>query len=135
MLSARLKGPFFGISAAEDSNSIRITEGTDGALPRSGSLCDVSARSRQLSALGHGSDCFLPQRGSPSRHWWWCGTSTEKVLALISSTLIFQAAEPIVGLGLGIPPLPVMVLMTSVAIAAMIAIFEASRMIGDRSEK
>jgi hypothetical protein len=64
----------------------------------------------------------------------WFGVALEKVLTLIISTLIFQAAAAIVGVGLGLSPLLVIVLMTFVAVASRIAIFELSRMIEDRSE-
>ncbi|MDT8358416.1 MAG: hypothetical protein RQ758_07950 [Methanomicrobiaceae archaeon] len=63
------------------------------------------------------------------------GATLSSILALISSTLIFQAAAAAVGLRLGIPPLTVLLAMTTVAIGVMILILEITDLFSGTSPR
>ncbi len=108
-------------------------------LSMSGHLNEILKIPKRMRISGHtmyvSLIVFLFSLVIPIFLGWWTGVPTDKVLALITSTLIFQAAAAIVGLGLGLHPLLIMVSMSSVAIASMITIFELSQILGDRSER
>jgi uncharacterized membrane protein len=57
------------------------------------------------------------------------------VFLLISSTLIFQAAAVLVGLGLSLDPLTILIIMTSVAIGVMVAILQICDLFSETSPR
>ena len=63
------------------------------------------------------------------------GATVSSVLALVSSTLIFQAAAAAVGLRLGLPPLIVLLAMTTIALGVMILILEITEISSGNSRR
>jgi len=61
------------------------------------------------------------------------GVPPATVLALIGSTLLFQAAAAVVGLSLGLHPLIVLAFLTSVAAAILLGILEVCDLFAERS--
>jgi hypothetical protein len=57
------------------------------------------------------------------------------VFLMISSTLIFQAAAVLVGLGLSLDPFTIIVMVTSVAIGVMVAILEICDLFSESSPR
>lgn len=63
------------------------------------------------------------------------GATVSSILALVSSTLIFQAAAAAVGLRLGLPPHSVLLIMTTIGLGVMILILEITDLFSGTSPR
>ena len=72
--------------------------------------------------------------GNTTCYWFFHNITLIKMLGLVASILIFQPFAVVVGLGLGINPFPMMLIMCSIGISVIFVLFGICDMYANRSE-